>query len=98
MRILGFPASYERLHQLQEEFDTDGSGELEFDELLRLVAKYREKEMKIARESFETLAGDRNLSDLSPRCLTPSQKYARRLSGDHPHYKDQNDRKGINRK
>jgi Ca2+-binding EF-hand superfamily protein len=91
MRILGFPASYERLHQLQEEFDTDGSGELEFDELLRLVAKYREKEMKIARESFETLAGDRNLADLSPRCLTPSQKYARRLSGDHPHYKDQSD-------
>jgi Ca2+-binding EF-hand superfamily protein len=61
------------------------------DELLRLVAKYREKEMKIARESFETLAGDRNLADLSPRCLTPSQKYARRLSGDHPHYKDQSD-------
>merc|ERR1712100_750440 len=49
MRQMGFPATHERLQQIQEEFDADGSGELEFDELLRVVSRYREKEVQMVR-------------------------------------------------
>merc|ERR1712100_736404 len=39
MRQMGFPATHERLQQIQEEFD----------ELLRVVSRYREKEVQMVR-------------------------------------------------
>jgi len=54
---MGFPATYERLHELQEEFDSDGSGELDLDEVFRLVSRYREKEVQMVRKAFDRLTG-----------------------------------------
>jgi len=62
---MGFPSTYEMLQEIKEEFDLDSSGELELRELMRLVARYREREMLSIRKTFNRICRETQLSSVS---------------------------------
>jgi hypothetical protein len=61
------------VHQVHEEFDSDESGELEIDELLRLVARYHEGEVRQASKAFDSIA-KRQASPCSSYASSPKRR------------------------
>ena len=53
MRNLGYPTSVDVLQGLVTEVDVDGSGEIDIGELLKLLRKYRNREMMQSQYAFD---------------------------------------------
>merc|ERR1712232_615905 len=67
-RWLGFRLSLEELQDLVALVDTDGSGEIDFDEFLKIIRKYKEDEYKklskvFAKAKAARISGDNITGD-----------------------------------
>merc|ERR1719487_2237052 len=56
LRAIGYPTSLEILQNLILEVDVDGSGEIDVGEMIKLIRKYKNREMMESEKLFEKYA------------------------------------------
>jgi len=80
---MGYRLDLDQQQQLMDEVDLDHSGEVDFDEFLKLLRRYREDEVHVLEKSFHAVrrgnsaSRDGCLSAKEIRCLLPALGYNR---------------------
>mmetsp|Transcript_44804 Transcript_44804/g.103639 ORF Transcript_44804/g.103639 Transcript_44804/m.103639 type:complete len:357 (+) Transcript_44804:1-1071(+) len=77
LRWLGYPVSIEQQQELMDDVDMDGSGEVDFDELLKIMRWYKEVEYRNLQRAYQEgdLDGSGTLDKREIQQLLPSLGY-----------------------
>jgi len=79
LRSMGYRASLEEQVKLMDEVDCDQSGEVDFDEFLKLLRRFREDELHVLERAFSRCKkhGVGTLNGFEIKCLLPALGYCR---------------------
>jgi calmodulin len=83
MRAMGYRVDVGTQQQLMDEVDLDNSGEIDFDEFLKVMRRYREDEIHALESAFSSCKNSGKLCSLEIRCLLPALGYDQ-LEPDQP--------------